>query len=61
MGKNSAGVNEGIGGIMIDPIDRQTAIDALEGKITVMGRANAKAVREYANTVCDRICRLPSA
>ena len=44
-----------------DLIDRQAAIDALDGEITVTGRANAEAVRGYANLVCDRIKRLPSA
>lgn len=44
-----------------DCISRQAAIDALDGEITVTGRANAEAVRGYANLVCDRIKRLPSA
>ena len=42
-------------------ISRQAAIEALDGEITVTGRANAEAVRGYANLVCDRIKRLPSA
>lgn len=46
---------------MSDLISRQAAIDALDGEITVTGRANAEAVRGYANLVCDRIKRLPSA
>ena len=46
---------------MDDLISRQAAIDALDGEITVTGRANAEAVRGYANLVCDRIKRLPSA
>ena len=46
---------------MQDLISRQAAIDALDGEITVTGRANAEAVRGYANLVCDRIKRLPSA
>lgn len=46
---------------MTDPIERQAAIDALDGEITVTGRANAEAVRGYANLVADRLKRLPSA
>ena len=46
---------------MSDLISRQAAIDALDGEITVTGRVNAEAVRGYANLVCDRIKRLPSA
>ena len=46
---------------MDDLISRQAAIDALDGEITVTGRVNAEAVRGYANLVCDRIKRLPSA
>ena len=48
--------NENIG----DMISRQAAIDALDGEVTVTGRANAEAVRGYANLICDRIKRLPS-
>ena len=44
-----------------DLISRQSAIDALDGEITITGRANAEAVRGYANLVSDRIKRLPSA
>lgn len=46
---------------MNDLISRQAAIAALDGEITVTGRANAEAVRGYANLICDRIKRLPSA
>ena len=46
---------------MSDLISRQDAIDALEGEVTVTGRANAEAVRGYANLICDRIKQLPSA
>ena len=46
---------------MSDLISRQAAIDALEGEITVTGRANAEAVRGYARLVADRLKRLPSA
>lgn len=46
---------------MTDYIDRQAAIDALNGEIIVTGKANAEAVREYINLVEDRIKRLPSA
>lgn len=46
---------------MSDYIDRQAAIDALNGEIIVTGKANAEAVREYINLVEDRIKRLPSA
>lgn len=45
---------------MADLIDRQAAIDALEGEMTVTGRANADAVFGYVNLICDRIKRLPS-
>lgn len=45
---------------MSDLISRQAAIEALEGEITVTGRANADAVREYAKLICDRIKRLPT-
>ena len=44
-----------------DTIYRQDAIDALDGEITVTGRANAEAVRGYARLVADRLKRLPSA
>lgn len=44
-----------------DCISRQAAIDALDGEITVTGRANAEAVRGYARLVADRLKRLPSA
>ena len=46
---------------MSDLIDRQEAINALDGEITVTGRANAEAVRGYARLVADRLKRLPSA
>ncbi len=44
-----------------DLISRQMAIDALDGKISVTGRANVETVRGYLNYVYDRIKRLPSA
>jgi len=44
---------------MIDPIDRQAAIDALNGEITVTGETNAKAVMEYVNAVKGRLERIP--
>jgi len=44
-----------------DTISRQDAIDALDGEITVTGRANAEAVRGYARLVADRLKRLPPA
>lgn len=44
-----------------DTISRQEAIDALDGEITVTGRANAEAVRGYARLVADRLKSLPSA
>ena len=47
-----------------DLIDRQAAIDALNGKIKVRKWTNAKvvreAVREYAEMVRDRLEHLPS-
>lgn len=45
---------------MSDLINRQDAIDALEGEIEVVGKANAKAVLKYTKMVCDRIKALPS-
>lgn len=45
----------------MDSINRQDAIDALDGTVTVTGRTNAEAVRGYVNLVQDRIKRLPSA
>lgn len=45
---------------MTDLISRQAAIDALEGEITVTGRANARVVRDYVNLICNRINRLPT-
>lgn len=45
---------------MSDLIDRQAAIEALEGEITVTGIENAVAVKGYADLVLDRIRRLPS-
>ena len=44
-----------------DCISRQAAIDALEGEIEVIGKANAEAVLKYTKMVCDRIKALPSA
>lgn len=46
---------------MSDLINRQAAIDALDGEIIVTGRENAEAVRGYANLALDRIKRLPSS
>ena len=46
---------------MDDLISRQAAIDALEGEIEVIGKANAEAVLKYTKMVCDRIKALPSA
>lgn len=43
---------------MNDPIDRQAAIDALDGEITITGKTNAEAVREYVNAVKGRIERI---
>ena len=43
-----------------DLISRQAAIEALDGKITLTGRANVIAVQEYINQVKDRLERLPS-
>ena len=44
-----------------DLISRQAAIDALNGEISITGRANAEAVRGYVRLVKDRLERLPSA
>ena len=46
---------------MANYIDRQTAIDALDGEITITGRVNAEAVKGYVKLVKDRLERLPSA
>ena len=46
---------------MSDLIDRQQAIDALDGELTITGRTNAEAVRGYVKLVKDRLERLPSA
>ena len=46
---------------MNDLIERQAAIDALDGEIEVIGQANAKAVLKYTQMVSDRIKALPSA
>lgn len=46
---------------MADLIDRQAAIDALNGEIKIKGRANAEAVKDYVILVADRLARLPSA
>ena len=44
-----------------DCISRQAAIEALDGEISITGRANAEAVRGYVRLVKDRLERLPSA
>ena len=44
-----------------DLIDRQQAIDALDGEIEITGRTNAEAVKGYVRLVKDRLKRLPSA
>lgn len=46
---------------MNDLISRGAALDALNGEITVTGRANAEAVLGYTKLIADRIKRLPSA
>ena len=46
---------------MSDLIDRQAAIDALDGEIEITGRTNAEAVKGYVRLVKDRLERLPSA
>ena len=46
---------------MDDLINRQDAIDALDGEITITGSANAEAVKGYVRLVADRLNRLPSA
>ncbi len=46
---------------MADLIDRQAAIDALNGEITVTGKSNAEAIKGYVKLVKDRLERLPSA
>lgn len=44
---------------MDDLISRQEAIDALDGEIEIIGKANAKAVLKYTQMVSDRIKALP--
>jgi len=46
---------------MSDLIERQAAIDALNGEIEITGRTNAEAVKGYVRLVKDRLERLPSA
>lgn len=46
---------------MADLIERQGAIDALNGNVRVMGRETAQAVMEYIRECAGRICSLPSA
>ena len=46
---------------MSDLIDRQAAIDALDGEIEITGRTNAEAVKGYVRLVRGRLERLPSA
>ena len=45
----------------MDLIERQAAIDALDGEIEITGRTNAEAVKGYVRLVRDRLERLPSA
>lgn len=42
-----------------DTISRQAAIDALDGEITITGKTNAEAVRDYVHAVKGRIERIP--
>ena len=44
----------------MDLIERQKAIDALDGEIEITGRTNAEAVRGYVRLVRDRLECLPS-
>lgn len=46
---------------MNDLVNRQAAIDALNGEIEITGRMNAEAVKGYIKLVKDRLERLPSA
>lgn len=46
---------------MSDLIERQAAIDALDGEIQITGRKNAEAVKGYVRLVKDRLEWLPSA
>ena len=43
---------------MNDSISRQAAIDALDGEITITGKTNAEAVRDYVNALKGRIERI---
>lgn len=45
---------------MSDLIDRQKALNALDGEIEITGRTNAEAVKGYVKLVKDRLERLPS-
>ena len=44
----------------IDSINRQAAIDALDGEITITGENNVKAVEKYIRDVSKKIRNLPS-
>lgn len=46
---------------MSDYISRQAAIDALNGQIKIKKMKDALAIKEYLETVGERIKRLPSA
>lgn len=46
---------------MSDLIDRQAAIDALDGNVIVTSRESAQAVMDYIRGCADRIRSLPSA
>ena len=46
---------------MADLIDRQAAVDALDGNVVVTSRESAQAVADYIRGCADRIRSLPSA
>ena len=46
---------------MSDLIDRQAAIDALDGEFNITGRENAETIRDYINGVNKKLRELPSA
>jgi predicted Zn-ribbon and HTH transcriptional regulator len=46
---------------MSDYIERQKAVEALDGKIIVTGHKNADAVLQYMKDISDKIKALPSA
>ena len=50
------------GGIkQMDPIDRNAALNALDGEIEIRGEENARVVQQYVRRVSNKLRNLPSA